>query len=118
MDVWPLPLEPWLPVGERRAARLPPASVVCPPRQLQNAAPLMLTGIREEAVIRRLPGETSAKVVLQASGGEGRRWWFLNGEPASNNGDNLILTLEKAGRYQLVVMDDAGQMAVVNFSLQ
>lgn len=118
MDVWPLPLEPWLPVGERRAARLPSASVVCPPRQLQNAAPLMLTGIREEAVIRRLPGETSAKVVLQASGGEGRRWWFLNGEPASNNGDNLILTLEKAGRYQLVVMDDAGQMAVVNFSLQ
>ena len=118
MDVWPLPLEPWLPVGERRAMRLPAASAVCPPRQLQNAAPLMLTGIREDAVIRRLPGESSATVVLQASGGEGRRWWFMNGEPQNSAGNNLALSLNNAGRYQLVVMDDVGQMAVVNFTLQ
>ena len=118
MDVWPLPLEPWLPAGERRAVRLPAASPQCPPRQLQNAAPLMLTGIREDAVIRRLPGEASAKVVLQASGGEGQRWWFVNGEPQHSAGNQLTLGLETVGRYQLVVMDEAGQMAVVNFTLQ
>ena len=118
LDVWPLPLEPWLPVGERRAARLPPVSTHCPPRQLQNAAPLMLSGIREDAVIRRLPGEPNAKVVLQASGGEGRRWWFLNGEPQTNAGDSLTLTLTDPGLYQLVVMDETGQTSVVNFTLQ
>ena len=118
LDVWPLPLEPWLPAGERRAARLPPVSTSCPPRQLQNAAPLMLSGIREDAVIRRLPGELSAKVVLQASGGEGRRWWFLNGEPQASAGDSLTLTLTAPAAYQLVVMDEAGQTSVVNFTLQ
>ncbi|WP_333499536.1 peptidoglycan glycosyltransferase PbpC [Kluyvera sp. CHPC 1.2972] len=118
LDVWPLPLEPWLPVGERRAARLPPVSTYCPPRQLQNAAPLMLSGIREDAVIRRLPGEPNAKVVLQASGGEGRRWWFLNGEPQTSAGDSLTLTLTDPGLYQLVVMDETGQTSVVNFTLQ
>ena len=118
LDVWPLPLEPWLPVGERRAARLPPVSTRCPPRQLQNAAPLMLSGIREDAVIRRLPGEPNAKIVLQASGGEGRRWWFLNGEPQTSAGDSLTLTLTNPTRYQLVVMDETGQTSVVNFTLQ
>lgn len=118
LDVWPLPLEPWLPVGERRAARLPPVSTHCPPRQLQNAAPQMLSGIREDAVIRRLPGEPNAKVVLQASGGEGRRWWFLNGEPQTSAGDSLTLTLTDPGLYQLVVMDETGQTSVVNFTLQ
>ena len=118
LDGWPLPLEPWLPVGERRAARLPPVSTYCPPRQLQNAAPLMLSGIREDAVIRRLPGEPNAKVVLQASGGEGRRWWFLNGEPQTSAGDSLTLTLTDPGLYQLVVMDETGQTSVVNFTLQ
>lgn len=118
LDVWPLPLEPWLPVGERRAARLPPVSTRCPPRQLQNAAPLMLSGIREDAVIRRLPGEPNAKIVLQASGGEGRRWWFLNGEPQTSAGDSLTLTLTDPARYQLVVMDETGQTSVANFTLQ
>ena len=118
LNVWPLPLEPWLPAGERRASRLPPVSATCPPRQLQNVAPLMLTGVRDDAVIRRLPGVRSAQVALQVHGGEGRRWWFLNGDPQAEADDRLVLTLEKPGAYQLVVMDDAGQMAVANFTLQ
>ena len=118
LDVWPLPLEPWLPVGERRAARLPLVSTRCPPRQVQNMAPLMLSGIREDAVIRRLPGESNARVVLHASGGEGRRWWFLNGEPQASAGDSLTLTLADPAAYQLVVMDESGQTSVVNFTLQ
>lgn len=118
LNVWPLPLEPWLPAGERRASRLPPVSATCPPRQLQNVAPLMLTGVRDDAVIRRLPGVRSAQVALQVHGGEGRRRWFLNGDPQAEADDRLVLTLEKPGAYQLVVMDDAGQMAVANFTLQ
>lgn len=118
IDVWPLPLEPWLPAAERRAARLPPISSVCPPRQAQNVAPLLLSGVREGAIIRRLPGERSAKVVIQSVGGEGRRWWFLNGEPQRVAADNLSLELDSPAAYQLLVMDEAGKMAVVNFTLQ
>ena len=85
---------------------------------MNNAAPLMLIGVREGAVVRRLPGESGVKMVLQASGGEGHRWWFLNGEPQDGAGDSLTLMLHNSGAYQLVVMDDMGQNAVVNFTLQ
>ncbi|MEO3991733.1 peptidoglycan glycosyltransferase PbpC [Pseudocitrobacter cyperus] len=118
LDVWPLPLEPWLPASERRAARLPAASTVCPPQISQDAPPLVLSGVREGAVIQRAPGESQATVALQTSGGEGRRWWFLNGEPQEGAGKNLTLTLQKAAEYQLVVMDEGGQIATVSFTFQ
>lgn len=118
LDVWPLPLEPWLPASERRAARLPAPSTVCPPQISQDAPPLVLSGVREGAVIQRAPGESQATLALQTSGGEGRRWWFLNGEPQENAGKNLTLTLQNAAEYQLVVMDEGGQIATVNFTFQ
>ena len=118
LSVWPLPLEPWLPPGERRAARIPAASKSCPPLGVQDAAPLVLSGVRDGAVIRRLPGEGRAPLVLQTSGGEGRRWWFVNGEPQQAEGPTLTLELQQAGEYQLVVMDDGGQTAAARFTLQ
>ncbi len=113
--VWPLPLEPWLPASERRTARLPAPSAACPPRQQEYPPPLLLTGIREGAVVKRLPGEAYVSLPLQATGGEGARWWFINGEPLDNHGRALSLRLEKQGEYQLVVMDGVGQTATVLF---
>ncbi|MNJ78322.1 penicillin-binding protein 1C [compost metagenome] len=57
-------------------------------------------------------------VPLQTTGGEGRRWWFLNGEPLEAAGAGASLTLERLDSYQLVVMDEAGQVAAANFTLQ
>ena len=118
IDVWPLPLEPWLPARERRRARLGPLSKVCPPLQTQNAAPLVLSGIREGALIKRLPGEARVMLPVQTSGGEGRRWWFINGQPLDATGATTTLTLDKPGEWQLVVMDEAGQTAAASFTLQ
>ncbi|MNP66369.1 penicillin-binding protein 1C [compost metagenome] len=55
---------------------------------------------------------------LQASGSDGARWWFLNGEPLNAQGRTYTLHLENAGDYQLLVMDEAGQVATVDFTLQ
>jgi len=118
LQVWPLPLEPWLPATERRAARLPEPSSVCPPRQQQNFLPLVLSGVREGAVIRHLPGRMSVSLSVQTTGGEGRRWWFLNGEALSSADNVITLQLEKPQDYQLVVMDEGGQVATVNFALR
>ncbi|MFZ6922395.1 penicillin-binding protein 1C, partial [Klebsiella pneumoniae] len=118
VEVWPLPLEPWLPASERRRARLGPASESCPPLQTQDTAPLVLSGIRDGAVIKRLPGEARVMLPLQTSGGEGRRWWFINGEPLEAAGARTTLTLDKPGEWQLVVMDEAGQTAAASFTLQ
>jgi len=118
VDVWPLPLEPWLPQAERRSARIPPASATCPPLGQTFPAPLLLSGIRQGAVIKRLPGESRVSLPLQVSGSEGPRWWFLNGEPLNVQGRMYTLQLENAGDYQLLVMDEAGQVATVDFTLQ
>ncbi|EBA0989300.1 peptidoglycan glycosyltransferase PbpC, partial [Salmonella enterica] len=112
--VWPRPLELWLPSTERRSARLPAESTLCPPLQGRNAAPLMLSGVREGAVIRQLPGQENITLPVFTTGGKGRRWWFLNGEPVNSANNSLSLLLNIAGRYQLVVMDESGQVAAVN----
>ena len=116
--VWPLPLEPWLPPSERRAARLPPVSVTCPPLGQDASLPLQLTGVRDGAIVKRLPGSPAVSVPLQTSGGTGERWWFLNGERLEERGRSLTLRLTVAGEYQLLVMDDGGQVATVRFALQ
>ncbi|HBR2978252.1 TPA: penicillin-binding protein 1C, partial [Klebsiella pneumoniae] len=99
-------------------ARLGPASESCPPLQTQDTAPLVLSGIRDGAVIKRLPGEARVMLPLQTSGGEGRRWWFINGEPLEAAGARTTLMLDKPGEWQLVVMDEAGQTAAASFTLQ
>lgn len=116
--VWPLPLEPWLPVSERRSARLPPVSITCPPLGQDASLPLQLTGVRDGAIVKRLPGSPEAALPVQTSGGTGERWWFLNGERLEERGARLTLRLAVTGEYQLLVMDAAGQVATVRFSLQ
>ncbi|STP44688.1 penicillin-binding protein 1C [Escherichia coli] len=118
INVWPLPLEPWLPASERRAVRLPPASTICPPYGHDAQLPLQLTGVRDGAIIKRLPGAAEATLPLQSSGGAGERWWFLNGEPLTERGRNVTLHLMDKGDYQLLVMDEVGQIATVKFVMQ
>jgi penicillin-binding protein 1C len=74
--------------------------------------------VREGAVIKRLPGESRVSLPLQATGNSGERWWFLNGEPLNVKGRVYTLQLDKSGDYQLLVMDETGQVATVNFTLQ
>lgn len=118
LDVWPLPLEPWLPASERRAVRVPAPSTTCPPLAQDSPAPLILSVVREGALIKRLPGESRVSLPLQAIGSDSERWWFLNGEPLNVKGRAYTLQLDKAGDYQLLVMDETGQVATVNFTLQ
>jgi penicillin-binding protein 1C len=118
ISLWPLPLEPWLPSAERRAARLPSASTTCPPLQKDDVTPLLLLGIREGAILKRLPGQTQLSLRIMSQGGQGERWWFLNGDAVGDNHPGVALTLENPGRYQILVLDEAGQVAAATFTLQ
>lgn len=116
--LWPLPLEPWLPPAERRAARLPVVSASCPPLQKESATPLLLLGVRDGTILKRLPGQMQLPLRLSSQGGQGQRWWFINGESEESKGDGLALMLNKPGDYQVVVMDESGQVASAAFTLQ
>ncbi|WP_395611286.1 peptidoglycan glycosyltransferase PbpC [Pseudomonas sp. B22129] len=118
--LWPAPLEPWLPKIERREARIPPADPDCPPPALAAASPLSIVGVREGDQLRLPAGsQQMLRLKLSALGGSGRRWWFLNGAPLgdSANQDFINASFERLGRYQLSVLDEAGQTARLEFSV-
>ncbi|AZF08869.1 Penicillin-insensitive transglycosylase & transpeptidase PBP-1C [Pseudomonas sp. R2-37-08W] len=118
--LWPAPLEPWLPRAERREARIPAADPDCPPPALAAASPLSIVGVREGDQLR-LPANSqqALRLKISALGGSGRRWWFVNGAPLgdSANQDSINASFERLGRYQLSVLDEAGQTARLEFSV-
>ncbi|WDU61694.1 peptidoglycan glycosyltransferase PbpC [Pseudomonas poae] len=118
--LWPAPLEPWLPRVERREARIPAADPDCPPPALAASSLLSIVGVREGDQLR-LPAasQQALHLKLSALGGSGRRWWFLNGAPLgdSANQEFINASFEHLGRYQLSVLDEAGQTARLEFSI-
>ncbi|MGE6793215.1 peptidoglycan glycosyltransferase PbpC [Pseudomonas guineae] len=119
--LWPAPLEPWLPRRERRSARLPAIDPQCPPQHVAVAAPLSIVGVRDGDRLRRPAGSTEAlRLRLSALGGSGRRWWFVDGQPVAETSAEASLSqrFERAGHYQLSVLDESGQTAQLSFSLQ
>ena len=118
--LWPAPLDPWLPRQERREARLPPIDPGCPPQAPASAAPLSVVGIRPGDQLRRPATSRDAlHLSVSALGGEGQRWWFLNGAPLGETAAQgaLAVNLEEVGRYELSVLDASGQTARVEFQV-
>lgn len=118
--LWPAPLDPWLPRLERREARLPAIDPSCPPQVPASAAPLSVVGIRPGDQLRRPATSRDAlHLSVSALGGEGQRWWFLNGAPLGETTAQaaLAVNLEEVGRYELSVLDASGQTARVEFQV-
>ncbi|MCP8351552.1 penicillin-binding protein 1C [Pseudomonas sp. FBF18] len=118
--LWPAPLDPWLPRLERREARLPAIDPSCPPQVPVSAAPLSVVGIRPGDQLRRPATSRDAlHLSVSALGGEGQRWWFLNGAPLGETTAQaaLAVNLEEVGRYELSVLDASGQTARVEFQV-
>jgi penicillin-binding protein 1C len=116
--MWPLPLEPWLPMAERREQRLPPIDPHCPPLNQNSAPPLLITGVINGQRVQPLPGKVVLMLPVAVQGGQGsQRWWFLNGQPIEQKAgqSSAALVLSEPGQYQLVVMDEAGKLASVSF---
>ncbi|KJV31999.1 peptidoglycan glycosyltransferase PbpC [Pantoea sp. SM3] len=116
--MWPLPLEPLLPLSERREQRLPPVDSRCPPLNQGSAPPLLITGVIQGQRVQPLPGKVVLVLPVAVQGGRGsQRWWFLNGQPVEQQAgqNSAALVLSEPGQYQLVVMDESGQLASVSF---
>lgn len=119
VHLWPITVESWLPSSEKRENRLPKADLACPPLKLEMP-PLLISGIRDGEVLQRLPGKTSLDLRLVTQGGQGQKWWFLNGEQVNTTEQNgsILLTLEKSGNYQISVLDLSGQVTAISFRVK
>ena len=70
-------------------------------------------------MIKRVPGEARVSLPLLASGSEGARWWFLNGQPLTDTAPDASFNqaFNQLGRQQLSVLDESGQTARLEFSI-
>jgi len=117
---WPAPLEPWLPRRERRSARLPTVDPTCPPQGEPLAAPLSIVGVRHGDRLRRPAGSAEPlRLRLSALGGSGRRWWFVDGQPVAETAAEAMFNqaFGRNGQYQLSVLDESGQTARLEFTV-
>lgn len=118
--VWPPPLEPWLPQSEWRDTLLPKPDPTCPPLGTFRTASLSIIGVRDKEVLYLSRKEkNTVGLVVAALGGTGKRWWFLNGNPAgtTTGTGELRLLIDRQGDYQLGVRDEGGRTATVSFKM-
>lgn len=108
--LWPLALEPWREPAERRQALLAKGCE----GEVSGAdlqAPIRIVALGEGNLIRSQRYRLQPRVL----GGVGKSFWFLNGQRLRWDGDQV---LSAAGRYQLVVVDEAGNSDRIEFRLE
>ena len=119
--LWPLAVEPWVEPKLRRVKQIPGFDRPCKTRALQNYQPLKINGIRNNSVIKTSATASILPTVqLDSSGGEGLRFWYLNGKEIMSGNMNKVLRYKfnQAGQYQILVIDSSGQTAMVNFMVK
>lgn len=113
--VWPSSLELWLPQKWRRANVLPPWAKQC--QQTLALQKLKINGITPNSTLTpHYGGANLPKITATATGFNGTLHWFLNGEWKSE-GEMFVLTGLNTGQQRLSVIDSAGQMDEVVFSV-
>ena len=110
--LWPKRLEPWIEARFTRSRLIPPPDEGClqPPRIAPQS--LKIIGLRDQSIIRaaRADPEACPTIQLEAVGGIGRRYWFVDGRPITPKGvlGPEAYRFQTPGRHQLAVVDAQG----------
>lgn len=120
LALWPKSLEPWLPLQWRRQRLVPKPDPTCSHMPGMAGTDIVITGVKPDAVLSSTSDSTDLPtIVLETLGGIGRQFWYLNGTPVAttHKGQTVNHTLSRAGRFQLAVVDEAGNADQVNFDV-
>jgi penicillin-binding protein 1C len=120
LALWPKSLEPWLPVQWRRQHLIPSPDQSCIHMPAMSGGDIIITGVKPDAVLSSTSDSSALPtIVLETLGGIGRQFWYLNGRPVAmtEKGRAVNHTLSRAGRYQLAVVDEAGNTDQVAFEV-
>lgn len=117
LALWPIALEPWVQAQQRRNWLLANVSEQC--QQLNTIdQPIDITSVADDSLYQFDPRSLSLQ--LHAQGGQGERYWYLNGrylaKSTVQNATNF--SINKRGRYQLSVVDEQGNTDLVTFEVQ
>lgn len=113
---WPGTAEAWLSPRVRAASRIPRLDPVCGKPVSSVSGNIRIAGIDSGTVFRPPGAETRLpSITLQAMGGRGRLYWFLNREliHQAGIGQTRFYQFRHPGRFQLSVTDLAGNYDMV-----
>lgn len=109
--LWPKGVEPWIPPHLRRQAQIPPIHPRCPSPPRMAAQRIAIVGLAPDSHLQAADINADwPSAEVQAQGGVGRRYWFLNGRLLTPHGrqDALTLNFRRAGKQQVAVVDVQG----------
>ncbi|SMF47247.1 penicillin-binding protein 1C [Alteromonadaceae bacterium Bs31] len=118
--LWPASLEPWLAEKHRRHKQIPALSENCS-QLVANFSGLQITALEEGSIFQSpVNMSTAPNIPLQASGGEGKQDWYVNGlyHHSAYAMNAASLQLKQKGEYQIVVSDESGNVDKVNIRYQ
>ena len=109
--LWPKRTEPWLPHRWRRRHLNPPPDEGCTHMPALAGAEIKISGISPQSILTATAANAAPPTIpLTSLGGIGRRFWYLNGQAIGVAQSRQVLNyaLPQPGRYQLGVVDEAG----------
>ena len=113
---WPSLLEAWLTPQQKQDLGLVPWSPDCP--QINSVGSIRLMGMHQGSRLRTVPGKHDIQVSLDAVGGSGQHYWLLDGrQVALGQKKRQIFIVNTAGPHSITVIDAAGHVASVSFSV-
>lgn len=113
---WPALLEAWLTPQQKLELGLVPWSPDCP--QIQSVGSIRLMGLNQDSRLRTVPGKSDIPVTLDAVGGSGQHYWLLDGrQVALGLKKRQTFIINSAGEHSITVIDAAGHVASVSFSV-
>ncbi len=115
--LWPQVLEPWLPLANRRMSLLPEYSFNCQEHVSLNK--IEISGVHNQATLYPSPGSNSLPIVELKVNGTGQQelYWFVNGGLQESTANELDLRGLKQGSYHVMVVDEGGGFAEIEFSV-
>ncbi|HEX7129009.1 MAG TPA: penicillin-binding protein 1C, partial [Rhodanobacteraceae bacterium] len=117
---WPALLAPWLSVDDRKQEALPPLAPGCAADALERASVLRISGLDDEAILRRAPNsDKPLRITLRALGAQGPVQWLLDGrlQAHSESDRPVTLTFGQPGQHALTALAGDGGWDSVGFSV-
>jgi penicillin-binding protein 1C len=124
--LWPRNLEPWITPSWRYAQQVPALDPRCQDRVPVSTAPLHIIGLEAHTIVRssRQGGDGASLVMpeldLQAMGGSGLRYWFVDGQFIRNSEETHPWRWRAStpGLHDIVVMDEQGSLDRIEVEVQ
>lgn len=116
--LWPNLLETWIEPRYRRSHQIPGYDPACPHPVSSYSGEMRIVGVANDTVLRSA-GHSDQPPIISATviGATGHRGWYLNGRKITTESlaSQIKLELPDTGSYQLLVIDETGNLAKVEF---